>query len=100
LRFLPEIEQDLMEAYDWYEEKVHGLGEELIRTFYSLSGELDQVAYHYQVVYDGFRRRLLHKFPYAIYFRIEENQVIVFGLFHCARDPLSIRDMLTIRDMK
>ena len=29
---------------------------------------------------------------------IEENEVIVFGLFHCARDPRTIRLKLTDRN--
>ncbi|MBE7447063.1 MAG: addiction module protein [Planctomycetia bacterium] len=37
-----------------------------------------------------FRLCLLRQFPYAIYFTIENEQVIVFGLFHCAHNPQAI----------
>ena len=33
-----------------------------------------------------------------VYFRIEDEMVIVFGLFHCARDPRTIRAQLQDRD--
>jgi len=42
----------------------------------------------YPKVYGAFRRRLLGKFPYAIYFRIVGSKVVVFGLFHCAGAPV------------
>jgi hypothetical protein len=40
---------------------------------------------------------LLRRFPYAIYFIIKDHQIIVFGLFHCARDPRTIRTKLRDR---
>lgn len=45
-----------------------------------------------------FRRRLLRRFPYAIYFGIENDTIVVFGLFHCARNPRTIRAQLQDRD--
>ncbi|MBW1820916.1 MAG: type II toxin-antitoxin system RelE/ParE family toxin, partial [Deltaproteobacteria bacterium] len=86
LRFLPEVEEDVMAAYSWYEEKALGLGEEFLRMFYACANEILRNALLYRKVYGDFRRRLLWRFPYAIYFRIEGNEIIVFGLFHCARD--------------
>jgi len=31
LRFLPEVEEDAIAGYSWYEEKAYGLGEEFLR---------------------------------------------------------------------
>ena len=33
LSFLPEVEEDVISAYSWYEEKARGLGEEFLRMF-------------------------------------------------------------------
>lgn len=49
------------------------------------------------MVYKEFRRRLLGRFPYAVYFMVEDDQIVVFGLFHCARDPRTIRANLRER---
>ncbi len=98
LRFLPEVEQDVIAAYVWYEEKAPGLGEELLRMFYACAREIPRNPLLYAKVYCQFRRRLLRRFPYAIYFRIEGSEIIVFGLFHCARDPRTIRATLRDRD--
>jgi hypothetical protein len=98
LRFLPEVEEDVIAGYLWYEEKARGLGEEFLRVFYACVNELLRNALLYQKVYGEFRRRLLRRFPYAIYFRVEQNEILVFGLFHCARDPRTIRLSLSDRD--
>ena len=97
LRFLPQVEEDAHSGYAWYEGKARGLGEEFLRMFYACAGEIPRNPLVYPKSYRQFRRCLLRRFPYAIYFRIEENQIIVFGLFHCARDPRTIRAKLRDR---
>ena len=99
LRFLAEVEEDVSAAYAWYEEKVPGLGEEFLRIFYACANELPRYALLYQKVHGEFRRRLLRRFPFAIYFKIEGDNIIIFGLFHCARDPLTVQTKLSDRDL-
>ena len=91
LRFFPDVEEDALAGHAWYQEKAAGLGEEFLRMFYACASEIPRSPRRYRRVYREFRRCLLRRFPYAIYFRIEESQIVVFGLFHCARDPRSIR---------
>ena len=87
LRFLPEVEDDAIRGYAWYETKSAGLGEEFLRMFYASAGDLSRNFLIYRKVYGEFRRCLLRRFPFAIYFTVKGEQVIVTGLFHCARDP-------------
>jgi len=98
LHFLPEVEDDAIAGYSCYEEKAFGLGDEFLRMFYACANDITHSPLLYQKVYGEFRRRLLRRFPYAIYFRVEQNEILVVGLFHCARDPRSIRLSLSDRD--
>jgi plasmid stabilization system protein ParE len=91
LRFLPQVETDVLNGRTWYESKAPGLGEEFLRVFYASAEELARDPQVYPKVHGDFRRRLLRRFPYAIYFRIQGEYVVVFGLFHCARDPRRLR---------
>ncbi|MEW6273767.1 MAG: type II toxin-antitoxin system RelE/ParE family toxin [Bacillota bacterium] len=91
LRFLPEVEDDIIAGYTWYEDKAPGLGEEFLRMFYARANDIQRNPLLYPKVHYEFRRSLLRRFPYAIYFRIEDNEIIVFGLFHCTRDPYAIK---------
>lgn len=97
LRFLPEVEQDAIAGYAWYQEKASGLGDDFLRTFYACANEIQRNPLASPEVLPKCRRRLLRRFPYAIYFRIEGHEIIVLGLFHCGRDPQGIRTKILDR---
>jgi hypothetical protein len=98
LSFRPEVEDDAVSGYLWYEEKATDLGEEFLRMFYACAREIPRNPFLYRKVYKDFSRCLLKRFPYAIYFRIQEQQVVVFGLFHCARNPVILKKELRDRE--
>ena len=98
LLFRPEVEDDAISGYAWYEKKAAGLGEEFLRVFYACAREIPRNPLLYRKVYKDFRRRLLRRFPYAIYFRIQKQQVVLFGLFHCSRDPAILKEELRDRE--
>ncbi|MBI4681100.1 MAG: type II toxin-antitoxin system RelE/ParE family toxin [Nitrospirae bacterium] len=98
LRFLPEVEEDVINGYVWYETKSRGLGEDFLRMIFACSNEIQWNPSLYPKTYKDFRRRLLRRFPYAIYFTIEDNHIVVFGLFHCARNPQGINETLQERE--
>ena len=98
LTFIPEVEEDAVASYTWYEEKAKGLGEEFLRLFYAKTREIPRNPLLFRKVHDNFRRQLLKRFPYAIYFQIENKEIIIYGLFHCARDPQFIKSSLNNRN--
>jgi toxin ParE1/3/4 len=98
LQFLPEVEEDVFNGYVWYETKSRGLGEDFLRMFYASANEIPWHPLLYPKVYQDFRRRLIRRFPYAIYFTIENDQIIVFGFFHCARNPQVVKTTLQNRE--
>lgn len=97
LRFLTEVEDDAIGGFSWYETKSPGLGDEFLRMFYACAGDIPRNPLLYRKVYKEFRRSLIRRFPYAIYFTIKNDQIIVTGLFHCARDPRRVESMLSDR---
>jgi hypothetical protein len=43
---------------------------------------------HFQVVFKNVRRALLRRFPYSLFFVIEEDDtLLVIACFHASRDP-------------
>jgi hypothetical protein len=97
LRFLPEVEDDAISGYSRYETKSPGLGDEFLRMFYACAGDIPRNHLLYPKVYNEFRRCLLRRFPYSVYFTIFNEQIIVTGLFHGARDPRAVESMLQNR---
>jgi hypothetical protein len=100
LCFLPEVEDDAIAGYAWYETKSLGLGEEFLRMFYACAGGLTSNPLLYRKVYGEFRRCLLRRFPFAIYFVVKGERVIVIGLFHCARGPRIVGTKLRGRNQE
>jgi hypothetical protein len=86
-----------MAAYGWYEDKAVGLGTEFLRGFYAHAATLQRTPLISPKVHQDFRRGLLLRFPYACYYRVEGEFVIVYDAFHCARDPSTVNESLGIR---
>ena len=64
----PEATQETDDAFAWYEEKEPGLG---FRFLHDLEIALAAIARRpemCQPVQSGFRRALVHRFPYAVFF--------------------------------
>ena len=87
VRLRPEAEQDLSDAASWYEERQSGLGhrflDEILTTFVSLA----ETPLRYPVVHRNTRRALIHRFPFGVYYRIENNNIVVIAVMHGSRDP-------------
>jgi plasmid stabilization system protein ParE len=83
----PETELDLIEAYDWYESRRWGLGEEFLSAVDASLERIRREPASYARVHEEYRRALTRRFPYAIFFQYAETVVTVYAVFHTARDP-------------
>ena len=82
----PEAALDISKAYVWYESHRVGLGEVLNAVDASMERIRRQPAI-YARVHEEYRRALLRRFPYAIFFEYAETAVTVYAVFHTSRDP-------------
>ncbi len=94
IRILSAVEEDIEEGYRFYESQSPGLGSYFLDSLYS---DIDSLAYFagiHQIVF-GYHRQLSNRFPFAVYYRIIDNAVVVFAVLDCRRDPTWIRKRLT-----
>ena len=89
-----ETEQDIAEAYAWYEDRRIGLGEELLSCIDACIEAIRRTPEMHVVVHENYRRGLVRRFPYAVFYEYVEVTVIVYGVFHTARDPGKWRQRL------
>ena len=81
-------QEDLDDAFLWYEDQEPGLGKELIRCIDAKIAELNRHPLHHQVVQsDRVRRALINRFPFSIYFVNEEKLITIFAILHQIRSP-------------
>ncbi|MEW6369204.1 MAG: type II toxin-antitoxin system RelE/ParE family toxin [Acidobacteriota bacterium] len=83
----PEIEQDLAEAYSWYEERRTGLGEDFLSCVDACIQTICRMPEIYAVVHGACRRALVRRFPYAVFYEYRAGVVYTYAVLHTARDP-------------
>ena len=82
-----EAEIDIEEAATWYEDQRPGLGPEFLDEVLDLCQAIAERPAMYPVVHRQTRRALIRRFPFAVYFRIEDEQIIVVAVMHGSRHP-------------
>ena len=96
INLLPIVHTDLRRAKKWYKEKNELLAEEFKQEVNKEINYIGQNPQHYQRKYKELRQSLVTRFPYAIFYQVEESKkkVIVFGILHTSRDPEIARDRI------
>ena len=86
--FTPAARDELIEAQDWYENEVPGLGRQFRAEIDALIERMRANPRQFPVVHKTLRRSLLRRFPYALMFVIETDDTLtVMACFHGSRDP-------------
>lgn len=86
--FTPAARAELIEAQDWYEGEAAGLGRRFRQAIDVLAGRMSANPWQFPVVFKTVRRALLRRFPYALFFVVEDKTLFVVACFHASRDPL------------
>lgn len=80
-------EIDIAEAARWYELRDQGLGTEFLRCIDVCISAITRKPLQYPLVFQNIRRALLRKFPFAIFYLIDSENVIVLACLHTKRHP-------------
>ena len=83
----PEANEDLLEARAWYDNLRPQLGDRFAE---AVEATVETIAEHllqFAVVYQDRRRAGVHRFPYGIFFEVQEHRIVVIACFHGRRDP-------------
>jgi plasmid stabilization system protein ParE len=85
--WLPEAEADLKEAHAWYKDIRTELGD---RFELAVASTIDTIAKNplqFPIVYRGRRRAGIPRFPYGMFFEVQEDRIVIIACFHGRRDP-------------
>lgn len=94
IRISDEAFADLDDGYWFYEEQEAGIGDYFATTLRGEIEELRITAGIHRRVHHDYHRVLSRVFPYAIYYTTNQNEIIVWGVIDCRRDPKWISDHL------
>jgi len=89
-----EAQQDVDEAYSWYEDRRPGLGEEFLACVDACIQAICRVPELHAEVHEEYRQALVRRFPYAVFYEYTGGKVIVYSIFHTSRDSKKWRNRL------
>ena len=93
VRVLDSAEDHLAEGFRFYEEQAPGLGTYFLD---SLFADIDSLVLYGGIhpMSLGFHRCIAKRFPFAIYYLVEADEVRVHAVLDCRRHPSWIRGRL------
>jgi plasmid stabilization system protein ParE len=90
----PEAQQDVDDAYRCYEDLRSGLGEEFLGCVDACIQAIYRIPELHAKAHEEYRRALVRRFPYAIFYEHIGDKVTVYSIFHASRDPKKWRNRL------
>jgi len=88
LYYTHRAKQDVELAFLWYEKQRKGLGHDFLACMDAMLGNIIEFPEMYSASYKNFRRALLRKFPFSVFYTIEKNDIILHAVFDNRQSPL------------
>jgi toxin ParE1/3/4 len=86
-RLLLPAEEEMLEAAFYYERQSRGLGRDFLRKVQNAVEEIVQHPTRWPKVRGNIRRRMIHRFPYAILYEEQPQEVLIIAVMHLRRHP-------------
>lgn len=87
LRYTARAIDDLHIAFEWYEGQRRGLGFEFLDCVEAVIETIQRIPKLYAKHHAHFRRVLVRRFPFSIFYTIEKKEIIVHAIFDNRQDP-------------
>ena len=94
IRYRPLAEMDLADIAAWYDGERRGLGEQFVAAVHGMTSRVAENALQFPAVRGMVRRALLKRFPYAIFFVVDNGIAAVLAVAHLHRSPDVLEDRL------
>jgi plasmid stabilization system protein ParE len=83
----PRAERDIQSAYDWYESREAGLGEEFLKAVRNKLESIRDLPQSCPIIYRDVRLAVVSRFPYLIFYFVQSTQVSILAMLHHSRNP-------------
>lgn len=87
LRYTDRSKDDLELAFMWYERQRRGLGFEFLDCVEASLQNIIDYPEIYQLRYSCFRGCPIRRFPFSIFYSIENSEIVVHAVFDNRQDP-------------
>jgi toxin ParE1/3/4 len=83
----PSAESELTEAYQWYETQRQGLGLEFLFSVEATLALLQGTPELHPLIHKQVRRALIRRFPFGVFYVVDEDAIHILAVFHGKRNP-------------
>jgi hypothetical protein len=87
IKILESAVQDLLQGHRFYEQQDRGLGSYFIDSLFSDIDSLQVFAGIHSVHFNKYRL-LSKRFPFAVYYTLKDEIILVHAVLDCRQDPL------------
>ncbi len=94
VEILDQAAEDLIEGYHFYEDQQKGLGSYFLNSLYADIESLKLYGGIHRQAYKAYHRLLSKRFPFAVFYTVRDETVLVRAVLDCRRDPAWIRERL------
>ena len=85
--FLPEAEQEMIEAALYYQSQALGLGVDYLAEVEHAVHSIATSPHTWPILQGDLRRRLIRRFPYGVLYRIEPEEIVIVAIAHMRKKP-------------
>jgi plasmid stabilization system protein ParE len=85
---LPKAQKEILDAWEWYEDKQIGLGDRFKEELYKKIKSISSNPLHYPLK-GQYHEAQTDVFPYLIIFKIDKSKdlILIVSVFHMSRQP-------------
>jgi len=87
LQYTDKSKEDIELSFRWYELQRKGLGFEFLECIEKSINSIKIFPEMYQIAYSHFRRCVINKFPFSIFYTIEKRIIVIHSVFNNRQDP-------------
>lgn len=86
IRLLDSAKEDLHNGWSFYDRQSPGLGNLFLD---AIEAEVQALQFYagIHLKVDGFHRMLIQRFPFALYYRLNDGNIDIYAILDCRRDP-------------
>ena len=94
VKILKAANQDLMEGFHFYEKQAEGIGDYFLDSLFDDIDSLIENTGIHPVYFKRYHRMLANHFPFAVYYRIDRELILVYAVLDCRSNPAWIKGRL------
>lgn len=94
VRILSAATSDLIKTIDYYESQSGGLGADFLDEYEKTISRICKFPEAWTCLDSHLRRCLMRRFPYAVFYTVTEEEIIVTAIADLRMDPENIRKLI------